>query len=120
MAHNRYFTLYHVHRYIPNLGGRASRRNGKRKSCFTYVVHWFSSFVVCDSFLTMNGPVRVLYTINTSPQYILAKSPEKIPLASADDTLEADGMPVYGRAPLKTCALAICRSRCVVYRQSIP
>lgn len=62
-----------------------------------------------------NTTVRVLYTINTSPQYILAKSPEKIPLVSADDTLQKDGMPMYGRAPLKTCAMAICRSRYVAH-----
>ncbi|KAI5124409.1 hypothetical protein M0805_008293 [Coniferiporia weirii] len=54
--------------------------------------------------------LRVLYTVNTSPQYILAKAPEKIALVSADVASGSNSLPRHGRALIKTCALAICRS----------
>ncbi|KAL5534610.1 hypothetical protein ACEPAG_1073 [Sanghuangporus baumii] len=62
--------------------------------------------------LTTNiyGAVRVLYTVNTSPQYILAKAPQKVPLLPVDSS-SSSSLPVkHGRASLKACALAICRS----------
>ncbi|KAH8120610.1 hypothetical protein DFH11DRAFT_1848113 [Phellopilus nigrolimitatus] len=54
--------------------------------------------------------LRVLYTVNTSPQYILAKAPENIDLVSADTTSSSNSFPHYGRASLRTCAIAVCRS----------
>ncbi|KAL5518600.1 hypothetical protein ACEPAH_283 [Sanghuangporus vaninii] len=53
--------------------------------------------------------LRVLYTVNTS-QYILAKAPQKVPLLPVDSS-SSSCLPVkHGRASLKACALAICRS----------
>ncbi|KAH9918775.1 hypothetical protein B0H21DRAFT_238781 [Amylocystis lapponica] len=63
-------------------------------------------------------PVRALYTINGSPQYILARSNHNLSvtvipshlLASPTSSLPNDPRLAYGRAPLRPCLDAICRS----------
>jgi hypothetical protein len=57
--------------------------------------------------VTMNTAVRVLYTINSSPQYVLARSHRKVPV------VVVQGDPRYGTTSLKACLDAICRSRSV-------
>ncbi|KAI6148330.1 hypothetical protein BKA82DRAFT_117533, partial [Pisolithus tinctorius] len=59
--------------------------------------------------------VRVLYTINSSPQYILAKIHEPVPVircAYAQQLPEGHDVtqPQYAQAPLKACLTAICNS----------
>ncbi|EJD04353.1 uncharacterized protein FOMMEDRAFT_167557 [Fomitiporia mediterranea MF3/22] len=54
--------------------------------------------------------LRVLYTVNTSPQYILAKAPHGIAFVPTHSTSSPISPPKHGRASIKTCALAICRS----------
>ncbi|KAF5385937.1 hypothetical protein D9615_002292 [Tricholomella constricta] len=71
-----------------------------------------------------NLPLRILYTINSSPQYILARSPSSVPvifvpsvaqLAShydkgATQTTQVEPRPEFATASLKTCLDSICRS----------
>ncbi|GLB37369.1 hypothetical protein LshimejAT787_0404200 [Lyophyllum shimeji] len=75
---------------------------------------------------TRNLPLRILYTINSSPQYILARSSSPCPVvlvppiqnashtdrsAATQSTIsETESRPKFGTAPLKTCLDAICRS----------
>jgi len=54
---------------------------------------------------TRNLALRILYTINSSPQYILARS-----LSPIVATLVGDAPYQYATAPLKACLDAICRS----------
>jgi hypothetical protein len=49
--------------------------------------------------------LRILYTINSSPQYILARS-----LTPVVASLVGEAPYQYATAPLKTCLNAICRS----------
>jgi hypothetical protein len=51
----------------------------------------------------MSHPVRILYTINSSPQYILARPSHSLPTTSLHP-------PIYATCPLKPCLDAICRS----------
>jgi hypothetical protein len=48
--------------------------------------------------------LRVLYTINSSPQYILARSHSKVPVSLIPPS------PLYANVCLKTCLDTICRS----------
>lgn len=70
-----------------------------------------------------NLPLRILYTINSSPQYILARSPFSVPVVlvlqpltsqSLDSSTRGAGgqalSPCYGTTSLKTCLDTICRS----------
>ncbi|KIJ15452.1 hypothetical protein PAXINDRAFT_168955, partial [Paxillus involutus ATCC 200175] len=56
--------------------------------------------------------LRVLYTINSSPQYILARSSVQVPAIFRNGTrgrlLTND--PQYAQAPLKACLAAVCNS----------
>lgn len=60
--------------------------------------------------------LRVLYTINSSPQYILARSPARVPVELVDHNhiptspTAFDSLPVYAKIPLKICLDTICRS----------
>ncbi|KAI6007659.1 hypothetical protein F5J12DRAFT_938454 [Pisolithus orientalis] len=59
--------------------------------------------------------LRVLYTVNSSPQYILAKIHEPVPVircAYAQQLPEGHDVtqPQYAQAPLKACLTAICNS----------
>ena len=51
-----------------------------------------------------NVPLRILYTINSSPQYILARSSSSVPVVSLQSS------PSYATTFLKTCLDTICRS----------
>jgi hypothetical protein len=66
-----------------------------------------------------NLPLRILYTINSSPQYILARSPSAVPVVifpQAPNVSCPDGasdqivQPCYATTLLKTCLNTICRS----------
>lgn len=61
--------------------------------------------------LTAFSSVRIWYTVNHSPQYILARSSER--LAVLPIPLKTTSGPRYATAPLKSCLHTICRSRCV-------
>ncbi|KIK22763.1 hypothetical protein PISMIDRAFT_101974, partial [Pisolithus microcarpus 441] len=59
--------------------------------------------------------VRVLYTVNSSPQYILAKIHEPVPVtrctyASRLPEGHDVAQPQYAQAPLRACLTAICNS----------
>lgn len=55
--------------------------------------------------------LRILYTINSSPQYILARSYAPVPVVLIPpEQGQADASPIYGTASLKTCLTTICRS----------
>ena len=57
--------------------------------------------------------LRLLYTINSSPQYILARSHTTVPVTLVPPEGGADGdnaQPIYGSVLLKTCLNTICRS----------
>ena len=57
--------------------------------------------------------LRLLYTINSSPQYILARSHTSVPVTLVPPEGVADGdnaQPIYGSVLLKTCLNTICRS----------
>lgn len=62
----------------------------------------------------LNGcrTVRVLYTVNNNPQYILAKSSSQVLVTACNET-PSKNEPVYAQAPLKACLAAVCDSRCV-------
>ncbi|KAG2153414.1 hypothetical protein DEU56DRAFT_849538 [Suillus clintonianus] len=53
-------------------------------------------------------PLRVLYTVNSSPQYILARSPTSVQVTLCPSPSAAKAQ--YGLAPLKACLNAICNS----------
>ncbi|KAG1742456.1 hypothetical protein EDB19DRAFT_1701155 [Suillus lakei] len=53
-------------------------------------------------------PLRVLYTVNSSPQYILARSPSSVQVTLCPSPSAANAQ--YGLAPLKACLNAICNS----------
>ncbi|KAG2131703.1 uncharacterized protein EDB93DRAFT_931730 [Suillus bovinus] len=53
-------------------------------------------------------PLRVLYTVNSSPQYILARSPSSVQVTLCPSPSVANAQ--YGLAPLKACLNAICNS----------
>ncbi|KAG1774984.1 hypothetical protein EV702DRAFT_1008320 [Suillus placidus] len=53
-------------------------------------------------------PLRVLYTVNSSPQYILARSPSSVRVTLCPSPSAANAQ--YGLAPLKACLNAICNS----------
>ncbi|KAN0074453.1 hypothetical protein V8E55_011865 [Tylopilus felleus] len=55
------------------------------------------------------GTVRVLYTVNNNPQYILAKSASQVPTIFCSGTTR-QSQTEYGRAPLKACLAAVCDS----------
>lgn len=68
-------------------------------------------------------PLRILYTINSSPQYILARSPSSVPVSllhqaqngssshsSTRGTRDQGLQPCYATTLLKTCLDTICRS----------
>lgn len=61
-------------------------------------------------------PLRVLYTINSSPQYILARSPSPVPVvvlqdgATGNQNLQHQPECHYATTLLKTCLDTICRS----------
>jgi hypothetical protein len=70
-----------------------------------------------------NLPLRILYTINSTPQYILARSPSSIPIiilpqppngscsdGSTRGTGDQDSPPTYATTSLKMCLDTICRS----------
>ena len=59
------------------------------------------------------GTVRVLYTVNSNPQYILAKSSSQVPAIVCTEitTQSATNEPAYARAPLKACLAAVCDFR---------
>ncbi|KAF8070412.1 hypothetical protein FPV67DRAFT_1018570 [Lyophyllum atratum] len=75
---------------------------------------------------TRNLPLRLLYTINSSPQYILARSSSSCPVilvpqvqttshynksvATEATPSKLESQPEFGTASLKTCLDAICRS----------
>jgi len=72
---------------------------------------------------SMDLPLRILYTINSSPQYILARSPSSVPVVLLPQALNRscpDGStcstgdqglpPCYATTFLKTCLDTICRS----------
>lgn len=65
--------------------------------------------------LTLNGcgTVRVLYTVNSNPQYILAKSSSQVPAITCTEATAQYAMnePVYARTPLKACLAVVCDSR---------
>lgn len=65
------------------------------------------------SLALLRRAVRVLYTVNTSPQYILAKSTEKIAVIPISESPSSSSAPRHGRTSVKACAMAICRSRYV-------
>jgi hypothetical protein len=52
--------------------------------------------------------LRVLYTINSSPQYILARSHSKVPVTLIESPVQ--DKPLYANVCLKTCLDTICRS----------
>ena len=57
--------------------------------------------------------LRLLYTINSSPQYILARSHTTVPVSLLPPEAVADGdnaQPIYGSVSLKSCLNTICRS----------
>ena len=56
--------------------------------------------------------LRLLYTINSSPQYILARSHTTVPvtLVPPEVANEDNIQPIYGTVLLKTCLNTICRS----------
>ncbi|KAJ7647534.1 hypothetical protein FB45DRAFT_893683 [Roridomyces roridus] len=51
-------------------------------------------------------PLRILYSLNSSPQYILCKSPTAVPV----EFVPSPEAPNYASASLKTCLNTICRS----------
>lgn len=53
----------------------------------------------------------MLYTVNSSPQYILARSPFSVQVTLCPSPSAANAQ--YGLAPLKACLNAICNSRLV-------
>lgn len=53
----------------------------------------------------------MLYTVNGSPQYILARSPSSVQVTLCPSPSAANAQ--YGLAPLKACLNAICNSRYV-------
>ncbi|KAG1879861.1 hypothetical protein F4604DRAFT_1752099 [Suillus subluteus] len=53
-------------------------------------------------------PLRVLYTVNSCPQYILARSPSSVQVTLCPSPSAANAQ--YGLAPLKACLNAICNS----------
>ncbi|KAG1740789.1 uncharacterized protein EDB91DRAFT_1131454 [Suillus paluster] len=53
-------------------------------------------------------PLRVLYTVNSSPQYILARSPSSVQVTLCPSPSVANAQ--YALAPLKACLNAICNS----------
>jgi hypothetical protein len=73
-------------------------------------------FVYLSNLTTMVGKktsLRLLYTINSSPQYILARSHTTVPVFLVPPEGVADGdnaQPIYGSVSLKTCLNTICRS----------
>jgi len=58
--------------------------------------------------------LRVLYTINSSPQYILARSHTYVPVTMItpleDSASGSEPRPLYATVLLKTCLNTICRS----------
>ena len=56
--------------------------------------------------------LRLLYTINSSPQYILARSHTTVPVTLVPpEGVDGDNaQPIYGSVLLKTCLNTICRS----------
>jgi hypothetical protein len=63
----------------------------------------FINRFVFDRFSFQKSTVRVLYTINSSPQYVLARSHVKVPVSIIDD--------LHASTPLKECLKTIRRSR---------
>ncbi|KAG6381882.1 hypothetical protein JVT61DRAFT_499 [Boletus reticuloceps] len=61
---------------------------------------------------TIQAFLRVLYTVNNNPQYILAKSSSQVPAAICNETttLSATNYLAFARAPLKACLSAVCDS----------
>jgi hypothetical protein len=59
---------------------------------------------------TLQAFLRVLYTVNSNPQYILAKSSSQVPVIVCSEitTQSATNEPAYARAPLKACLAAVC------------
>ena len=66
--------------------------------------------------LNGRGTVRILYTVNNNPQYILAKSSSQVPVIVCSNvtTQSATNEAAYARAPLKACLAAVCDSRWVL------
>ena len=64
-------------------------------------------------YLLLTLAVRVLYTVNNNPQYILARSSSQVPVIACNGaTAQPDtNEPAYARAPLKACLAAVCGSR---------
>lgn len=56
-----------------------------------------------------NLPLRILYTINSSPQYILARSHSSVPVVLCSISIQPSS-PCYATTFLKTCLDTICRS----------
>lgn len=55
--------------------------------------------------------LRILYTINSSPQYILARSYAPVPVSLVPpEQGQVDAPSIYGTASLKLCLTTICRS----------
>ncbi|KAF9228288.1 hypothetical protein BS17DRAFT_331908 [Gyrodon lividus] len=56
--------------------------------------------------------LRVLYTINSSPQYILARSSVQVPaiLCNGTTSRSSTNEPRYARASLKACLEVVCNS----------
>ncbi|KIK93030.1 hypothetical protein PAXRUDRAFT_829402 [Paxillus rubicundulus Ve08.2h10] len=56
--------------------------------------------------------LRVLYTINSSPQYILARSSVQVPtiLYNGTRSQSSASEPQYAQASLKACLVAVCNS----------
>lgn len=64
-------------------------------------------------------PLRILYTINSSPQYILARSHSPVPVSAITYSLNPHpshpSHNLYATAALKACLDSICRSRSLAF-----
>jgi hypothetical protein len=54
--------------------------------------------------------LRILYTINSSPQYILARSHSPVPVSLISEPQEHSTQPKFATVSLKACLDTICRS----------
>ena len=75
--------------------------------------HYVSDLIMTTTMLEKKTSLRLLYTINSSPQYILARSHTTVPvtLVSPESVVDGDNeQPIYGSVLLKTCLNTICRS----------
>ena len=75
-----------------------------------FVIYLMSNLT---TMLEKKTSLRLLYTINSSPQYILARSHTTVPVTLVPPEGVANGdnaQPIYGSVLLKTCLNTICRS----------